>query len=136
VGEVVVDEIIGGKRRARKKMTKRESWTAKFEEASENLNEWRKQKPKATFTEIENSVDKQLAQVRTEMIKELAMESELTDFKQLKGKERPKCPGCGKPLAANGKQKRRLRTTQGEEVELERRKGYCRDCRASFFPPG
>jgi hypothetical protein len=136
VAEVLVDEDNRRKKEGKKKMTKRENWIAKFEEASENLNEWRKQKPKATFTEIENNVDQQLAKVRTEMIKELAMESELTDFKQLKGKERPKCPGCGKPLAANGKQKRRLRTTQGEEVELERRKGYCRDCRASFFPPG
>ena len=117
-------------------MTKRERWSNQFEEASEEVSSWRKKRPKATFTEIENRVDKELAKVRVAMIEELAMESELTDFKQLKREERPRCPGCGKPLAANGKQKRRLMTTHGQEVELERRKGYCRACRASFFPPG
>lgn len=117
-------------------MTKRERWTTKFDEASEEVSAWRKKRPKATLTEIENRVDEELAKVRVAMIEELALESELTDFKQLKREERPSCPGCGKPLAANGKQKRRLRTTHGQEVELERRKGYCRACRASFFPSG
>jgi RNA polymerase-binding transcription factor DksA len=117
-------------------MKKEERWQGEFEEASKQVTEWREKHPRASFTDIENNVDKQLAKVRAAMIQELAMESELRDIKQLKAGERPKCPGCGKPLAANGKQSRQLITTHEQVVKLERSKGYCRRCGVSYFPPG
>ena len=92
--------------------------------------------PKASFTEIENTVDEELAKVRATMVQELVLDSELTDFKQLPLEKRPLCPSCGRPLASNGKQKRKLVTTYEQEVELERSKGYCHHCRVSYFPPG
>jgi hypothetical protein len=112
------------------------NWTNLFQQASEQVSHWRQQNPQANFTEIENTVDEQLAQVRAAMIQELALESELTDFKQLPDKERPQCPSCGRPLASNGRQKRTLVTTHEQEMVLERSKGYCRHCRVSYFPPG
>ena len=117
-------------------MKKEERWRGAFEAASERVSEWRGKHPRASFTDIENTVDKQLAKVRAAMIQDLALESELRDIKQLKAAERPKCPGCGKPLAANGQQSRQLLTTHEQVVKLERSKGYCRRCRVSFFPPG
>jgi hypothetical protein len=116
-------------------MKKQDKWTASFQQASETVSSWRKTHPRATFTDIENAVDEQLAQLRTTMIQDLVLESKLVNIKQLTPDERPTCPGCGKPLAANGRQTRQLITHHDQTVELERSKGYCRDCRVSFFPP-
>lgn len=117
-------------------MSKREKWTESFQQASERISEWRGKHPRASFTDIENTVDEELARVRVAMIQDLALASALTDIKQLAPEERPKCPGCDRPLSANGQQSRQLITSYDQVVELERSKGYCRRCRVSFFPPG
>ena len=117
-------------------MTTRRNWTALFQQASEQVSDWRQQNPRASFTEIEKTVDEKLAQVRAAMLQGLALESELTDFKQLPEEKRPPCPSCGRPLASNGQQKRKLVTAHEQEVGLVRSKGYCRHCRVSYFPPG
>ena len=133
--EVVVDEKLG-KKRETKKMKKRDEWIDLFSQKSEEVSQWREERPKATFNEIEAEVDKQLASVRTKMLQELVLESKLQNLSQLSEEERPTCPHCGKPMAANGQQKRRLMTAHNQEVELERSKGYCRRCKISLFPPG
>jgi hypothetical protein len=117
-------------------MKERGRWKKSFQQVSAEVSEWRVEHPRASLTEIEQAVDGKLAKVRREMIEELAMESQLRDIKGLTAEERPKCPGCGQPMVANGKQKRQLKTTYEEVIELERSKGYCRHCGASFFPPG
>ena len=117
-------------------MNKRDKWAASFQQVSDTVSKWREKHPRATFTDIENSVDEQLARVRTAMIQDLALESELTDLKKLPPEARPQCPGCGRPLVANGKQSRQLITNHEQSVKLERSKGYCRRCQISFFPPG
>jgi hypothetical protein len=134
---ILVDERIEGKRKKQEaeEMSERDEWVRKFRQASSEISDWRGQHPRASLTEIENTVDEELAKVRAEMIQELALESAMTDIKQLPTEDRPKCPKCGRPLAANGKQKRKITTTYEQSVELERSKGYCRHCRASYFPP-
>ncbi|MFQ5434755.1 MAG: hypothetical protein ACE5FD_07750 [Anaerolineae bacterium] len=117
-------------------MKKQDKWTDSFREASDEVSQWRKRHPRATFTEIENSVDEELSKIRLCMVQDLAMESEMRDFKQLPPEKRPKCPVCGKTLASNGQQSRDLVTTYEQVVKLERSKGYCKSCRTSFFPPG
>lgn len=117
-------------------MKKRREWEEMFEEASDEVRGWRAKHPRAKLTSIENVVDGKLAKVRARMIEELILESKLTDIKGLPEAERPRCVGCGRPLAANGKQKRQLITNHDQIVEIERSKGYCRQCRVSFFPPG
>lgn len=117
-------------------MTTRRNWTDLFQQASKQVSHWRQKHPRASFAEIENTVDEELARVRAAMIQELALESELTDFKQLSDEKRPRCPSCGQLLASNGQQKRRLVTTYEQEVALTRSKGYCRHCGVSYFPPG
>jgi hypothetical protein len=117
-------------------MKERERWKKSFQQASDEVSEWREKHPRASLTAIEQAVDGKLAKVRREMIEELAMESQLRDMKGLAVEERPRCPGCGQPMVANGQQKRQLKTTYEEVIELERSKGYCRHCGVSFFPPG
>jgi uncharacterized protein with PIN domain len=117
------------------KMSERDEWVSKFRKASSEISDWRSQHPRASLTDIENTVDEELAKVRAAMIQELALESAMTDIKQLPAEERPKCPKCGRPLVSNGKQKRKITTTYDQSVELERSKGYCSHCRVSYFPP-
>ena len=117
-------------------MKERRKWQELFSEASEEVSQWRTEHPRASFTSIENEVDEKLAKVRAKMIEELVLESKMSNLKQLKVEERPKCVGCGGPIMANGRQKRKLITNHEQVVELERSKGYCRGCRVSYFPPG
>ena len=135
---ILVGVRIEGERKEQEaeKMSERDEWVRKFRQASSEISDWRGQHPRASLTEIENTVDDELAKLRAEMIQELALESALTDIKRLATEERPKCPKCGRPLAAHGKQKRRITTTYEQSVELERSKGYCSHCRVSYFPPG
>ena len=115
-------------------MGKKKKWDDLYEEASREVMRWRRRHKKATMTEIEDTVDAELAKMRAQMIQDLAMESETADLRSLPKEERPKCPQCGRPLAANGRQRRELVTDHEQGVELERSKGYCRHCKQSFFP--
>jgi tRNA(Ile2) C34 agmatinyltransferase TiaS len=100
------------------------------------VQRWRRKHKQATLTEIENTVDNELAKMRARIIQDLALASETADLRSMGREERPKCPQCGRPLAANGQQKRGLITDYEQEVELKRSKGYCRHCKLSFFPSG
>lgn len=112
-----------------------QKWQEEFEEASTTVEKWREKNKKASFTEIEKQLDEQMAQLRAKMLADLVAESELRDFKELPVAERPKCPSCGKVLASNGQQSREITTNHEEKVEIKRSKGYCRDCKVSYFPP-
>ena len=117
-------------------MSERKKWDELSEEASREVLRWRKKHKRATLTEIEDTVDAELARMRAQMIQDLAMASETVDLRSLAKEERPRCPQCGRPLVANGQQRRELVTDHEEGVELERSKGYCRYCKLSFFPSG
>ena len=115
-------------------MSEQKKWDELYEEASREVLHWRKKHKKATLTEIEDTVDSELAKMRARMIQDLAMASELSDLPSLAKEKRPRCPQCGRPMAANGEQERRLVTEHEQGVELKRSKGYCRHCKLSFFP--
>jgi tRNA(Ile2) C34 agmatinyltransferase TiaS len=115
--------------------TPQEKWIKDFEEMGKEVGNWRKENRKATFNAIESKLEERWAKLRADMLKDLIKESELAEFKDLPKEKRPDCPSCGKPLASNGKQKRTLTTTYNEKIEIERQKGYCANCRVSYFPP-
>jgi hypothetical protein len=117
------------------RMSGQTKWDALYAEASQGVLRWRRKHKKATLTEIEDTVDSELARMRAQMIQDLAMASETADLVTMAKEERPKCPQCGRPLVANGQQKRELTTDHEQGVELKRSKGYCRHCKLSFFPP-
>ena len=116
-------------------MRRKKKWDDLYKEASREVRRWRRKNKKATLTEIEDTVDAELAKMRAQMIQDLALASETANLRSLPKEERPKCPKCGRPLVANGEQRRELVTDHEEGVELERSKGYCRHCKLSFFPP-
>ena len=117
-------------------MSEKQKWDELYEEATREVQRWRQKHKKATLTEIENTVDNELAKMRARMIQDLALASGTADLRSMAKEERPKCPQCGRPLAANGQQERGLVTDYEQEVELKRSKGYCRHCKLSFFPSG
>jgi len=115
-------------------MSGQKNWDELYEEASREVQRWRRKHKKATLTEIEDTVDNELARMRAQMIQDLALASETADLQSMAKEDRPKCPQCGRPLVANGRQKRELTTDHEQGVELKRSKGYCRQCKLSFFP--
>lgn len=117
-------------------MSGQKKWDDLYEEASGAVLRWRREHKKATLTEIEDTVDNELARMRAQMIQDLALASETAELGSMAREERPKCPQCGRPLVANGRQKREVTTDHEQGVELKRSKGYCRQCKLSFFPSG
>jgi len=114
----------------------RRNWQTLFTEAEAAMKDWRKAHPRATFTEIETTLDEQMARVRAQMLEELVLDSASADWRGKEASERPKCPLCGTAVQANGEYKRQLVTEHEQNIELRRRHGRCPKCGASFFPPG
>lgn len=112
----------------------RKCWNGLSEEIISGMAEWREQHPKATFREIEAEVDKRLAVLRARMLSDAAIRSAQTEWGGTRGEV--VCPNCGARLEQNGKKKRKLQTRGGQEVELEREYGVCRQCGQGIFPPG
>lgn len=100
------------------------------------LSEWRRQHPRATLTEIENSLDAQLARLRAQMLRDLALSSPSGDLLTMPESERPMCSACGARLEAQGKQTRTLLTEHDQTIELSRSYATCPACGAGLFPPG
>jgi YgiT-type zinc finger domain-containing protein len=101
------------------------------QELGERMRTWRKAHPKATLYEIEKELDEQIAVLRAELLGETARAGE-----ELAGKEAVACPECGKRMEKDGRRKRKLQTTGGEAIELERQYMRCPQCGYGVFPPG
>lgn len=113
-----------------------EKWDDLFGRIAETVERWRQEHPEATLTEIEEAVGGRIAEVRTQMVEDLAHQGRTADLKRVPKEARPRCPQCGEPVIANGKQKRRLITDYEQHIDLERSKAYCTHCQVSFFPSG
>jgi ribosomal protein L34E len=66
------------------------------------------------------------------MMSEIAQDSEALEWEEGQG---PKCAECGVEMKAVGKHNRKLQSSGGSEVELERTYARCPVCGAGFFPP-
>ncbi len=113
-----------------------QNWQALFEAATIALKTWRAAHPEATFNDIEDNVDGELARLRAQLLQDLAQANPATDWRRRPKEKRPVCPDCGLPLQANGKQVRQLITDREQVVELRRQQGRCPGCGGSVFPPG
>lgn len=115
---------------------KKDKWQDLQDKINAAIEEWRREHPEATLTEIEEAVDTRLAPMRAKMVQDLAQEGRTADLKKLPRDKWPPCPRCGRRVVANGKAKRQLQTAHGQTIELERHQAYCRSCRLTFFRPG
>ncbi len=113
---------------------RQDKWRDLQDKINAAIEEWRRENPEATLTEIEEAVDSRMADVRTKMVEDLAQGGRTANLKRLAKEERPECPQCGQRVAANGKGRRKLKTYRGQVIELERDQAYCTSCEVTFFP--
>jgi YgiT-type zinc finger domain-containing protein len=113
-----------------------QKWRKLAEEVTSGMKEWRDQNPRATYREIEETLDKSLARMRARMLEDVALASRATEWSQVEGEERPTCEHCGTRLVSRGKKERHLQTQGGQEVVLKRSYGVCPTCGIGLFPPG
>lgn len=113
-----------------------DSWQRLAAEALTSMADWRVQHPRATLREIETAVDERLSALRARMLQDAAQASEEAQWSHASQEERPVCPQCGTPLVARGTHQRRLQTSGGREITLQRSYGVCPGCGTGLFPPG
>ncbi len=111
-------------------------WQKLAEEVMTGMKEWRLQHPKANFKEIEAALDERLAKVRARMLQDVALASAAAEVSGVEGEERPRCPQCGHPMEAHGREERTLTTNYNQPVTLRRGYMQCPVCQARLFPPG
>jgi uncharacterized protein with PIN domain len=100
------------------------------DEVAAKLKAWRQAHPRATLTEIEEAVEAELAKIRNEWVAELAQAGEESET------ETPSCPQCGEAMVKNGRRTRRLKSKEGNTLQLERQQWRCLECGTTLFPPG
>lgn len=113
-----------------------QKWRKLAEEVMSGMKEWRDQNPRATYREIEETLDKRLARMRARMLEDVALASTAAEWSQAEREERPTCEHCGTRLVSRGKKERHLQAQGGQEVVLKRSYGVCPTCGIGLFPPG
>jgi hypothetical protein len=108
-----------------------QSWDEIFEEAKANIREWRRQKPEATLTEIEEAIEGELARLQRQLVEEVANGTEKIE---IEGMEHL-CPACQTLMRRNGKKRRRLRSKGDQVIELKREQMRYPACGMTLFPP-
>jgi transposase-like protein len=96
----------------------------------QKLDQWRQDNPQATLTEIEEAVEGKLAALRKELVERIAGADVASS------QEVPGCPCCKQQMVKNGRKKRKLRSKEGQIIELERQQWRCLGCGTTLFPPG
>jgi NADH pyrophosphatase NudC (nudix superfamily) len=105
-------------------------------EIEADLTAWRRQHPTATLLEIEQALDSRLAQVRAELLNELAQASTAADWRQAPPMDQAVCPDCGMLLQPRGQHVRQVKTQGNQTITIERQYGVCPACGRGLFPPG
>ena len=113
-----------------------QQWRELTEDVLTGMQAWRLQHPKATWREIETTLDERLSQVRARMLQDLALASRATDLGESAASERPRCPACGGSLESRGQQTRQVTTVHDRTVTLTRSYAVCPTCGEGLFPPG
>jgi hypothetical protein len=90
-----------------------------------DLHAWRRERPVATWTEIEQEVDRRLYHLRAQLLGEVVTDTDDVAV----------CPTCGHPLQARGDHDRTVVTDGGEPLTLTRSYQTCPVCGTGLFPP-
>lgn len=110
-------------------------WREDSDRVIEAIVAWRDEHRKATFQEIESTVEAGLAELRAQMLEDAALVSAAADLRNVAADERPLCPACGATVRHHKRDKRILVTQYNKTVTLERSYAICPQCGEAFFPP-
>jgi ribosomal protein S27AE len=122
-------------RRKRERLSA-ERWSEAAAPVWTGLVGWRAAHPKATLSEIEAELDRQVNQLRARVLGDLALATAAADVGAARVEARPRCARCGVVLRAQGQEERGVVTQGGVEVRLERSYATCPRCGDRSFPPG
>lgn len=122
-------------RRKRERLSA-ERWSEAAAPVWTGLVAWREGHPKATLSEIEAELDRQVNQLRARVLGDLALATAAADVGAARVEERPRCERCGAVLQGQGQEERGVVTQGGVEVRLERSYATCPRCGDRSFPPG
>jgi len=112
-------------------------WESLAAEVLVGIKDWRTQHPRATFTEIEQELDRKLSRLRTRLLEDVALASAAADgARASEGGSAVMCPTCGGALVARGQATRAVTVTHDQTVTLPRAYAVCSSCGAGVFPPG
>lgn len=116
-------------------------WEALAAEVLVGIKDWRTRHPRATFTEIEGELDRELSRLRTRLLEDVALASAATDGARAggtgaSGEAGAACPTCGGALVPRGQATRAVTVTHNRTVTLPRQYAVCSSCGAGVFPPG
>jgi len=100
------------------------------DELTRKMSQWQKANPHATLTEIEETVEVELAKLRKQLVEEMVREKEAAS------QEVPDCPQCGQKMVKNGRRQRELKGKEGQTIQLDRQQWRCLSCETTLFPPG
>jgi len=112
-----------------------ETWREMSEALLAEIKEWNASHPKATFQELEEALHERLSRLEAQALQASAQARAASEWSHTPQWKHPKCPGCGTPLRARGKQERHLQGPGGHEVTLRRSYGICPQCGMGLFPP-
>lgn len=92
------------------------------EQMRARLQQWRQEHPRATFDEIEDAVQQEVARWQAQLVAELAAEGAGAAGASGAGgrEERPVCGACGTPLQRGGTRSREVLSRLGQPLRLER----------------
>jgi predicted RNA-binding Zn-ribbon protein involved in translation (DUF1610 family) len=99
----------------------------KLDEMQQQLKAWRRAHPNATFREMEQAVEEQIATMRAAMLQEIATDRD---------EAITLCPQCGRRMHRRGERRRDLEIPGGLPIELSREYHTCPQCGLGLFPPG
>jgi rubrerythrin len=97
------------------------------DDMKQTLQIWRRNHPNAPFAKMERAVEEELAQVRSQMLTELA---------GAQGERLHVCPQCGRRMQRREERNGALEIPGGIPVELTRGHHVCPHCSLGRFPPG
>jgi len=105
------------------------------QEIREQLRQWRRDHPQATFDEIDAEVEHQYAMLEAEVVAELSAAGAVG----VVATQEPKvvtCPQCQSPMHRRGQRTRQVPTRRGRPAALTRDYYVCPACGTGLFPPG
>lgn len=105
-----------------------ERWEEQTRAAYRELQEWRKEHPRATLAEMERHVEEQLHRLRRGLLEDLASGAAQP------GEAGSQCPACGGPRESRGQHERVLILPGDEQLHLRRTYAVCRRCGVGAFP--
>lgn len=110
-------------------------------EMQARLQQWRQEHPRASFDEIEDAVQVEVARWQAQLVANVIQGGSLAgpavgaDGDPPDTAPAPSCASCGERMQRGGRRRREVLSRMGQPIRLERDYYVCPACGAGLFPP-